>query len=234
MKGKIFLTVFVAMLFLAVSVSAQFTASEQHIALTNVYLDDNVTTVMTWLSFHESSESVGWYIRKHPNDISTNDNHTIVFDCGGSITGSFSTSDYEDWNNFGFVHIVLDYEDESYSISYDESPFTAKYLRCKFTASSGAFINNSAYDYITMELIPSVSSFEFISCSGVSSAQISLAEEIGFLVTMMSEIWEIAWLIYSIFIILIAVFGIPILFFMLIRYVVFRLSGYRIGGEREA
>jgi len=229
MKGKIFLTVFVAMILLAVNASAQTTG------ISTVYLDDNVTTVMSWLSFHESSESVSWYIREHPNDTGVADNHTITFDCGGSVTGSFNTKDYDSWNNIlgGYIQIGLDYEDESYGISFNEVPFTGKYLRCEFTASAGSFYNNSAYDYITMEFIPTESSFEFISCSAISTPQIAITGELASIVTMMSEIWEIAWLVYSIFIIIFAVFGIPIMFFMLVRYIVFRLSGYKIGGERE-
>jgi len=207
------------------------TASAQQIAISKLYLN-NTESVMSWLAFHESSESVGWYIRQNQNDTGLADNISITFDCGGSVAGSFYTTDYDTWNQFGYIQINLDYEDENYRISYNENPFTAKYLRCEFTASAVQFINNSAYDYIEVEFIPTDASLEFVDCSGISSSEISITGSIGSLVSLMGDMWEIAWLIYSIAIIVLAVFGIPIFVFMLIRYLIYKLTGYRIGGSR--
>lgn len=224
--NKIFIPMVFAVFLLSVS-------NVQAESLFDVYLDANDTTVSSMMAFHESSKSITWYIRTHQIDVTSFDNHTVNFDCGGSVVGSFSTKDYETWNTFGFIEVGLDYETDPYSISYNEIGFTADYLRCEFTVNSGSFLNNSAYDYITMELIPVQSSIEFINCEGVTSSQIAVAEELEMFVSMASDFWSIVWLIFSIFAIVFAVTGIPAFVFMLIRYVIFRITGHKIGGGAE-
>lgn len=208
-----------------------FSCNVQAQSLFNVYLDANETTVSSLMAFHESSESISWYIRANPSDSVSYDNHTIDFDCGGAIFGSFSTNDYETWNNFGYITIGLEYETLPYTISYNEIIFTANYLRCEFIVDTGSFVNNSAYDHLIMELIPLESSIEFIDCSAITSPQIALAGEIEMFVTIASNFWTIVWIIVSIFVIVFAVIGIPAWVFMLIRYVMFRITGHRIGGN---
>jgi hypothetical protein len=95
-------------------------------------------------------------------------------------------------------------------------------------------VNNSyVYDYIDAEMIPYLSTFEFVACDDVVTTETSILGEIEMIVGMMSDFWTLLWLVYSIFIVVVAVFMIPIFIFILLRWSIYRLTGYKLVERKE-
>jgi hypothetical protein len=198
-----------------------------------VWLDGNATEIEL-VTLHESSSSWLLYLRRNSADVYPYDNISISISCNdASSPTTFYSTDYTDWVNNGSIAVNFNFQDESYDIYYNEIDFTGKQSDCEISADSVAFYNNSAYNTIDVEMIPYLGVLEFISCTGVDSAQIGIADEMNSMTTMMADIWDIAWIVYSIGIVVVGVFGIPILVFMLIRWAIYKLSGIKLIERKE-
>jgi len=201
----------------------------------DIFIDDAENAVVSIMAFHESSQ--GWilYIRHNDTDALPYDELQFSFTCDGLGSGEFNTTAYASWNSTGSIDLNMEYGDSDYVIAYNSVPFSGKYTRCSIniTSTPSSFINNSAYDIVQVETIPLLATLEFLSCDETVTPSILLVNQMSSFVDMNSDMWTITWYVYSIFIIILALFGIPMLAFMLIRFVVFRLSGYKIGGEEK-
>jgi len=203
----------------------------------NVFLNDNETTGFAVMAFHESSQSWLLYLRHNESDAPPYDNFDVSFDCAGIGSGSFNTTSYADWVSHGALSVNMEYQSANFSISYNQVPFSAKYARCDVNILTfpDSFSNNSAYAFVQLEYIPQTSVIEsaFLPCDQAVSSQLFILGEINTLVGMDATAWQLGWITYSIFIIILAVFALPIFIIILIRYILFKLTGYKLGSDEE-
>lgn len=201
---------------------------------TFVYLNSSITSTMTLNSFHATSETWNLYIRANTNDNPPYDNLTWTVDCTSGDTATFDTLEYSSWVNDGYIQIAMNYEDAAETIHYNAVPLTAKAVTCDFTISDWNATNNTANYRMWAEMIPFYATIEFIECEGFEdNFGISFTGQVTTVVTMMEDGWEIAWYTYSIFIIIFAVVGVPILVFIVVRWAIYRISGFKLIERRE-
>lgn len=203
--------------------------------LHEVVIDDTESVISSILAFHETSQ--GWilHIVRNDDDAPPYDNFHFNFACDGIGSGSFNTTSYSSWNSSGVIDVNMEYGNPSYQIAYNSVPFTAKYTRCVFniTSDSSSFNNNSAYSILHVESIPLLATIEFLSCAQMSSPAVSFTAELTSLVVIMSDMWTIAWLVYSIGAVVFAVFVVPTMIFLLVRFALYKLTNYKIGGSEN-
>jgi hypothetical protein len=202
----------------------------------DIYLEGNTTTI-SLITLHQSSSNWLLYIRHNDIDVGQYDNISVSIKCNNAANPTvFQTTSYPDWVNNGSISINFNYQNENYPIFFNSIEFTSKYSACDISMSSISFDGNGAYDTVTVEMIPQLGVLEFINCEGLSSPQIGVAQEGLTFVQIMTDVWSMAWNVYSIMIIIVALFGIPILAFMLIRWAVWKTMGIKIGqgsGEKR-
>jgi len=199
-----------------------------------LYMNSSVTTTMQINAFHGSSETWKFYIEGLGSDNPPYDNITIQVDCTSGDSAVFDTTDYPEWVEHGYLEIPLIYEDEDDVIRYNSIPLESKTVRCDFTALGFNFTNNTAYNTRKIHMIPYLASIEFIECTGFDdNFGISFTGDVMTLVTMMEDCWEIAWYTYSIFAIIFVVIGVPLLVFIILRWAIYRLTGYKLIERRE-
>jgi len=228
---------FVAFCLLAGSVSA-FTLApifNYEMALHHdTEIDGAEVTQIGILAFYEYSKSWELVLVSNNADVPPYDNFNIGISCNdGEEEAELNTTEYADWVSSGRFSISFSYQDDSYPIAYNEYELNGKYSACEISVNSynDSFNNNPSYETIGVEMIPLLSPVEFINCSQITSATISIANELDTFFVMVGDFWDIIWYIYSIAIIVFTLFGIPLLLFMLIRWVLYRVAGVRIGGE---
>lgn len=189
------------------------------------------------MSFHSSSNNWILFFRHNDADLSAYDNLSLSVACNGESPVVFDTTDYPDWVDKGVLSIEFPYERSDFAVSYNTVEFTAKYSKCTLSVSDyggSSYVNNSySYNSIDVEMIPFLSTFEFIACDDIVTTETSILDEIGLITGMMTDVWQILWLVYSIFIVIVAVFMIPIFIFIIIRWAIYRLSGYKLIERKE-
>jgi hypothetical protein len=202
----------------------------------HLFIGQNSTDIAL-MSFHSSSNNWILFFRHNEWDDAPYDNLSLSVACNGEAPVTFDTSDYPDWVGKGVLSVEFPYERSDYPISYNTVEFTAKYSKCTLLVDDyggSSYVNNSlTYDSIDVEMIPYLSTFEFVACGDIVTAETSILDELGLIVGMMTDVWQIAWLVYSIFIIIVAVFMIPIFIFILLRYSIYRLTGYKLVERKE-
>jgi hypothetical protein len=192
-------------------------------------LDGNDTTA-SLVTLHQSSSNWLLYLRHNDADVFPYDNMTISIKCNNAVTPTvFHTTSYADWVNNGSISINFNYQDDAYVVYFNSISFAAKYSSCVIGVDSGTFDDNGAYDDITLELIPQLGVLEFISCTGITSPEIGVTSEGLTFVQIMTDVWNILWNVYSLMITVIALFGIPMMVFIIFRWAVFKITGYKIG-----
>lgn len=84
-------------------------------------------------------------------------------------------------------------------------------------------------------MIPYYASIEFVECTGFEDENFGMqfTGQLTGVITMMEDAWDIAWIIYSISIIVFAVIGIPILVFIIMRWAIYRITGHKLIERRE-
>lgn len=183
-------------------------------------------------SYHQYSDTWYLYIKSNPHDDPPYDNLTISVQCNDASSPTvFPTTFYQDWNDTGELVFSFPYGEDQIAITYNDHIIYGDVGWCDLSVTShgGSFINNSlSYNYLEMKMIPLISSFEDLDCSNVDSATVGIATGLTSLVTYNADLWEIAWLFYSIMILILATFGVPILLFMAIRFAIYRITGHKI------
>lgn len=201
-----------------------------------LYVINDAPAKVDILSFHQSSQNWMLYLENDIFDDYPYDNLTLNIACDGQSV-SVDTTDYDEWVDNGTLSITFPYGDDVYQISYNDVTFGASRSDCELSVSdygASSYVNNT-YDYtvIEMQLLPLLSTVEFVNCSYADTDEIGIINELSSIATILSDFWEIAWLVYSIFIIIFAVFMIPIFIFILIRWALYRLTGYKLVERRE-
>jgi len=200
-----------------------------------IYTNSSVTTTMKLNSFHATSETWYLFIENDINDEAPYDNITLRVDCTSGDIATFSTLEYDTWVDDGYINLPLTFESDESSISYNSISLDAKTVECDFTIISINQTNNtSPYVRRYIQLIPYYTTIEFVKCTGFDdNFGIQVSGHITSFVTMMEDSWSIAWYAYSIFIIIFAVIGIPILIFIILRWGIYRLTGHKLIERRE-
>jgi hypothetical protein len=202
----------------------------------HLFIDGN-STELALMSFHSSSNNWILFFRHNNADESAYDNLSLTVECNGESPVTFDTTDYSDWVDKGVLSIEFPYQQDGYSVTYNTVPLSAKYSKCTVSVDDyggASYVNNSLpYYSIDVEMIPYLSTFEFIACEDIVTTETSILDELEMIVGMMTDFWQIAWLVYSIFIVIVAVFMIPIFIFILIRWAIYRLSGYKLIERKE-
>lgn len=188
-------------------------------------------------AYHQYSDTWYLYLKANPHDDPPYDNITVSLQCNGDSTPTvFPTTFYQEWNDTGELVFSFPYGEEQVAITYNDHILYGDVAWCEIfmTSHGGSFINNSlSYNYIETKMIPLISSFEDLDCSNVDSSTIGIATGLTSLVTYNSDLWSIAWLLYSIMLVIFAVFGIPMMVFMGIRYLLWRITGHKMIERRE-
>lgn len=201
-----------------------------------IYTNSSVTTTMRINAFHGSSETWKLFLEKSGNDQFPYDNFTLNIDCTSGDSASIITTDYTSWVDYGYIDIPLTYEDESVIINYNSVPLSTKTVECDFVMT---YVNqtNNTYPYVRrwIQMIPYYASIEFVECTGFEDENFGMqfTGQLTGVITMMEDAWDIAWIIYSISIIVFAVIGIPILVFIIMRWAIYRITGHKLIERRE-
>jgi hypothetical protein len=202
----------------------------------HLFIGDNSSDIAL-MSFHSSSNNWILFFRHNSLDDLPYDNLSLTVVCNGESPVTFDTTAYPDWNDKGVISVEFPYQQSDFAVSYNTVQFTAKYSKCTLSVDdhgNSSYVNNSyAYDFIDAEMIPYLSTFEFVACDDVVTTETSILGEIEMIVGMMSDFWTILWLVYSIFIVVVAVFMIPIFIFILLRWSIYRLTGYKLVERKE-
>lgn len=196
-------------------------------------IDDNESLTFSLFTFHESSNDWMFFLSiNNTVDISPYDNFNITMDCAGLDLIQFNTTEYSSWNDDGYLSINFQYYPAQYATAYNHNTFLANFQRCTISASSyvDSFNNNGAYDAVNIDSIPILATVEFLNCTSSSSETITFTRQLETLVNLMSDSWTIGQLAYMIIVIVLAVFMIPISIILILRWVVFKLTGQRLGG----
>jgi hypothetical protein len=198
----------------------------------DIYLDGNETT-LALVTLHETSSSWLLYIEHNDDDVYPYDNISLSIQCNDALTPTvLYTTGYDDWNNNGSISINFNYQDESYDVYYNSIDFVGKYSDCVLSADSVSFDGNGAYDIVVVEMIPQLGVLEFISCDSVESFQIGISEEVLTIVQIMTDVWNILWYTGSTFVLIISLFGIPMLAFLMFRWALYKITGYKLVERR--
>jgi hypothetical protein len=186
---------------------------------------------MRIMSFHASSNNWILFYRHDVFDEPPYDDLQLTVDCDGLGSQTFQTTDFPDWVSRGAFSIEFPYGSVNTTVSYNSIPFIAQTSTCFLSVADGlsSYDNNTyPYDSIQAEMIPYLAALEFLPCDDIVTTETQLLSETGSIVDMMTGFWQILWLVYSIFIVVVAVFMVPILIFIIIRWAVYRLAGVKL------
>lgn len=199
-----------------------------------VHMNSSLTSSMAIHSFHATSETWLLQIKSGRTDDVPYDRVEFRVTCDGN-TATFNTTDYSLWNLYGFVQIPMEYASETEEISYNNVTFDSQVSLCDFTILDWNFTNNTVnYTYMEVNMIPYIASIEIVDCTGYeSSTAIQISESISITASLMEDAWDIIWLVYSIVMIIFAIIGIPLFVFIIIRWAIARLTGYKLIERRE-
>ena len=207
----------------------------QMAAAKNLYINDTPFD-LGLMAFHGSSSNWVLFFKHNDFDEPPYDNLSVTVKCNDLGSTTFQTTAYQDWVDYGVLNIEFPYGAGSIGVTFNSVPFTGKFSRCSVSVADypSSYDNNTyTYNYIDAEMIPFLSTLEFVTCTDAGNAEISILDEIDMLVTMMSGFWTIAWLVFSILIVVVGVFMVPIFVFILIRWAIYRLSGFRLIERKE-
>jgi hypothetical protein len=178
------------------------------------------------VSFHQYGKTWYLFFRHNELDVPPYDNISISVKCNGEMSPTvFPTDFYSEWNSVGELTLSFDFHDSNVAIPYNSHLIYGDMSSCELYASSISYDNNSAYDFMDVETIPLISILENYDCNMVESSSINIAGSMTFFFGWMGDIWTISWYVYSMALIVFAVFGIPIFVFTVLRYVIYKITG---------
>jgi ABC-type multidrug transport system fused ATPase/permease subunit len=198
-----------------------------------LFLNDTEPMNLDAVVFHQYAKTWYLFFRHNDADVLPYDNISISVECNGATSPVvFPTDFYGEWNSVGELTLSFDFYENSLAIPYNSHLIYGDLSSCELFADSISFDNNSAYDYIEVETIPLVSVLENYDCSRVESTTINLATSMTFFFGVMGDMWTISWYVYSMALIIFAVFGIPMFVFIILRYAIFKITGVKLVERR--
>jgi len=199
----------------------------------HLFLGDSEPLNVDVVGFHQYGKTWYLFFRHNEGDIPPYDNISISVQCNGETSPIvFPTDFYDEWNTTGELTLSFDFYESNVAIPYNSHLIYGDVSSCEISASSIYFDNNSAYDYIEVETIPLISILENYDCSRVESTTINIAGSMSSFFGWMGDIWTISWYVYSMALIIFAVFGIPMFVFLAIRYAIYKILGYKVVERR--
>lgn len=185
----------------------------------------------TLMSYHGSSQNWVLFMRHDELDLVPYDNLIVSVACNGASAYVFNTTVMSQWVDEGMLSIEYPYQGNM-SIRYNSVSHTARYSRCTVGISdygNDSYAGNvENYTFVRLEAIPFLSVLEFVDCTPYDTAELGLLGNISSLVAMMTDFWQMLWLVVSITAIIFGIFMVPIFVFIIIRWFIFRVTGTKI------
>lgn len=236
MYERCMLLMLLAVMLIPVAVRAELSPAAPIIAfeMSTAHLIDinGESESMSLLTFYESSQNWVLFLRHKGVDDPPYDNLSITVECNGESPVTFDTTEYGQWVSEGFLSIEFPYQQSGYSVVYNSIDLAGKFSQCVVGVSDhgGSSYVNDSYNYtlFEVEMIPFLATIEFVDCSAVDSSELALLGQLSSFVDMMTDFWDILWLVISIASIVLGVFMIPVLIFIVIRWFLFRVAGIRL------
>lgn len=184
------------------------------------------------LTFYESSQNWVLFLRHNNVDDLPYDNLSVTVECNGEDPVTFDTTDYSQWVDEGILSVEFPYQQSDYGVVYNSINLAGKYSMCVVNVEDygGSSYANNSYNYteFNVETIPFLATLEFIDCNQSGSSEINLLNQMSSTTNMMTNFWDILWLVFSIASVVLGVFMIPVIVFILIRWFLFRVAGIKI------
>jgi hypothetical protein len=210
----------------------KFRASGRFIVKFDAYT--NQTQYQMIKAFHNESSTFYVVFRANIGDAVPYDDFYINYWCqGDALFTEFHTTDYPSWVQSGIISFSKQYAFQTTEY-YNNATVDMSSSICWINSATGLFVDgNAGYTNFNMELVPVLNTFVItieMFCSdsartdliGLLSAGLSsvFANNVNFLYTM--------WLVVQILAIIFIVIGVPVLIIMLIRWAIWRISGFKI------
>jgi hypothetical protein len=184
------------------------------------------------LTFYESSQNWVLFLRHNPIDDPPFDSLLMIVGCNGESPVTFNTTEYSQWASKGVLSVEFPYQQSGYAAVFNSETLTGKFSECTLSVAdygAASYVNNSFnYTSFDVELIPFLATVDFVDCSEVDSGELTLLSQLSSMTGVMTDFWQILWLVFSMTAIILGVFMIPIFIFILIRWFVYRMVGIKI------
>lgn len=236
----------VAFCFLAFTVSAipdteiyNFRASATAVFLFDEYnpsydgIHDTLREIDLYVFFNESQY---YYvlIRGVSADVSPYDDFFVSFSCDGEPATSFHTTDYTSWVESGQISFKKQFNPAIVTVDYGNATIDALYSYCQiYSANSLVVDGNSGYTQFNVDLVP-------VTTSAVTTLeryceeaalQDTITAELSAINTIFTNNVNFITTLFTVFQILALIFvvlGIPIMVLLLVRWVIWKVTGMRI------
>lgn len=199
----------------------------------------NATRILTIKSLHNHSDYFYVVFRSHVGDAPPYDDYYVQYWCqGDSVVTEFHTTDYDSWNSNGLISFAHEYFYHGTS-AYDNTTISSDESYCwVMHANSLDVSGNTGYTAFNVEFVPVLdipvyTLNSFCADEMRNDLRESLMEGIYSVLEINVNIIYTIWIVFQIVAVIFVVLGIPIIVFMLIRWAIWRLSGYKLGGERK-
>lgn len=197
----------------------------------------SITRTVQLYTFFNESQYYYVIIRANPADVSPYDEFDIEFFCDGESHAIFTTTDYTSWVESGQISFKKQFTSTA-SRSYGNSTLYANFGYCTVVSASGLVVDgNVGYTTFRLDLVPvttgvvtTLESYcEEEALSDTITAELSAIDTIfttnvNFLTTLFT-VFQIIALVF-------VVLAIPIMMFMLIKFVIWKITGIRILDKR--
>jgi hypothetical protein len=180
------------------------------------------------------SPSYYFVVRRNPADAFPYDDMQVCFACQGDYLDTcLYTTDYPSWNENGQISFLRsDYAEVNRT--YNGTIRSVNYARCSvISVTDVGYDGNGAYAYIIAEMIPRIT-LQFTTIQRqceTDSAKAVIAEElegINVVVSTNVDIWSTLFIMFQIGAVIFMVFVLPLMVFIMIKWVVFRVTGHKI------
>lgn len=181
-------------------------------------------------------ESYYVVIRRNAGDALPYDDFFVRYQCSGDATPiELHTTDYPSWVENGIVtSIKRNYYFTGESEYYDNSTINVSYAWCQvYSATDLVVDNNAGYTEFYFEIVPVHEQFVVTVpswCGDDARADLitGLQTGIGSVLENNANFVYTLWIVFQIIAVILIVLGIPVLIFMLIRWAIWRISGFKI------
>jgi hypothetical protein len=215
----------------------KFRASGRETMKFDAYTNNSRTVEVR--SFQQSSSTFYLVFRANPGDVAPYDDFYVRFECDGDvIPAEFHTTDYPSWVATGIVSIGRTYRYNG-TIMYINATWgmlDAQWSSCRIISATGlVVIGNAGYATFNVETVPVLGTVVItldLLCADEKRANLTaqVVDGIFSVFNVNLDILNIAFIILQTLAVIFVVIGVPATIFLLIRWVVWRMSGYKIGG----
>jgi hypothetical protein len=236
----------IALLLLSFSVSAipetdleKFRASGRFFVKFDGYTND--TQYQTVSAFHNESLSFYVIFRANAGDAPPYDDFHVEYKClGDALPTEFHTRDYPSWNASGLISFRKNYAYNGITAYYDNSTISSSWSYCWIISANGLdAVGNAGYSEFYVELVPVLNTLVITLDSFCSDeARVNLIEQLTSGIYLVLEknvnFLYTLWIVFQILAVLFIVLGIPILIFLIVRWAIWRISGFKILDRRSS